>query len=165
MTTKYEDELQDIEHRMRLLKAGKKSKVHPAEIEHHDIQRAREQEREERTKTLPEILCRWHGEPKKWEVVSFEAEIGGQSYVLEIDPYEEVEGRKRLRPKLVKLGYKAFAEDWALWKWHTARGSEIDEVTDTYILDCEPPKFVWAEVAAETPRRGRPPKFVTADAH
>jgi hypothetical protein len=155
VTTKHEGELQDIERRLSLLRAGKKSQVHPSEIAHLEIQRERGRERDERTKALGgEIRCRWvTGEPKKWESATVEVEIGEKSYLLEIEPYEESDGKQKLRAKLVKLGYQGFAESWALWKWHTQRGSELDEATDTYILDCKAPAFVW-----ELPRAKPGPK-------
>lgn len=153
--TKYEDELQDIEHRMALVRMGKKSKVHPAEIEHLQTQRERERQREHMTKLMPEIHLRWHAVPKKWEPVTLEAEIGDQSYILEVEPYEEYEGKTRLKPKLVKLGFQKYAEDWALWKWHIARGSEVNDLTGEFILDCDAPALVWGDLPA---KRGPKPK-------
>lgn len=153
--TKHEQELRKVEEKIRL---GKK--VETAEVEHLHRQREIERERAERTKRLPTITLQWmDGEPKKWEGASCVAEIGGQNYMLEIAPFEEHDGKQRLRPKLVKLGYQGYAQDWAMWKWHTARGSEVDDATGEYILDCDAPEIVWQEtVEPEPKKRGRPRK-------
>jgi hypothetical protein len=160
MTTRHEAELREIERMMR--NPGKSEKVTPAMMEHVRVQRQAEKDRDARTRTLgTEINLSWaEGEPKKWDNALAVVEIGGQMRAFMVEPHEEVDGKTRLKPKIVTRGYKGLVEDWALWKWHTDRGSEVDD-NGHYILDCEPPTFVWAEVkapepVAEKPARAKP---------
>lgn len=140
MTTKHEGMLQDIERR---LKSPKAQEVHPAERKHLEIQRQLERERDERTEAIGrEIKLQWVEEPKKWEQATVIVTIGGKDRMFVVDPYEWVEGTQRLKPRVVAQGYAKTAEDWALWKWHIDRGSEVDD-TDRFIVDCKVPKFVW----------------------
>lgn len=150
MTTRYEADLQEIEARLRRPMKGKE--VSLAEKKHLETQRQREREREERTQHLTTISLRWvDGEPKKWEDAQAEVTIGDKTRLFTVEPYEERDGKQRLKPKIVQQGYQKAVEDWAMWKWHSDRGSEVDD-TDNYILDCKAPAFVWAEPLV-APRR------------
>jgi len=42
--------------------------------------------------------------------------------------------------------YKGIAEKWAMWKWHTQRGTPVDE-RDKYLTEpnFQPPRLEWAE--------------------
>lgn len=159
-----EEAVLDIERRLRSPVLA--AKVQRAEKEHAIEQRRREKLRAELTQALAgDIHCQWlDGEPVKWEIgrasVTFS---NGATDVLEVDPYEEVDGKRRLKSDVVRNGYQAVVEGWALWKWNTARGAEIDE-RDQYIFDVEPPAFVWDEPiqTPATPKRGRPRKVEAA---
>lgn len=148
MTTRYENELRDIE-RMRD-RPNKGEQVTPAMLEHVKTQRRWEKARDERTELLGrEIKLSWaEGEPKKWDNALAIVEIGKLVRAYMVEPHEEVDGKTRLKPKMVTRGYKGMVEDWALWKWHTDRGSEVDDAGN-YIVDCELPAFVWAPVKEE----------------
>lgn len=154
MTTRHENELREIERMMR--NPGKSEKVTPAMMEHVRVQRQLERDRDERTAQLGRVInLSWaEGEPKKWDNALAVVEIGNQTRAFMVEPYEEIEGKQRLKPRIVTRGYKGLVEDWALWKWHTDRGSECDD-NGHYILDCEPPTFVWAKIEASEPE---PPK-------
>ena len=150
MTTRYEAELQEIERKLRTPSLA--VKVGAAEREHLRIQRERERLREE---LLPqvgnEIRCQWlDGEPKKWEPARASISFGGTSDVFDVNPYETVDGKERLRSDVVRNGYEKVVEAWALWKWNTARCAEVDD-SDRYIMDVDPPVFVWEE--AVKPKR------------
>jgi len=160
MTTRYEAELQEIEGRMR----NPAKKIHQGEIAHVQEQRERERLRAQRTKELgPEITCQWlDGEPVYGKEATARVLIGGKSNAYTVEPHIYEQGANgsvpKPSPQLAKYGYDGLVEQWALWKWHIARGSEIDE-HDRFILDCEPPKFVWLEaIQVEKPKRGRPKK-------
>jgi hypothetical protein len=167
MTTRYEAELQDVE--MKLRNPVKSQKVTKAEKTHVKVQRTRERDRDERTAALGSVItCRWvDSHPVKWEVATAEVEIGGRSDLVTIDPYHDIEGKPKLRGEIVRDGYQGAVEKWALWKWHIARGSEVDDA-DNFILDCQPPAFTWLEPIAppkradaeevEAPRRKPGPK-------
>lgn len=144
MTTRYEKELSDIEKRVRY--PGKGEIVKPAELEHLNEQRGREKQRDARTKELGNvILMSWAEEPKKWEDAICVALIGDKECICNVQPYETVQGERRLKAAIVvKDGYQKMAEKWALWKWHTFRGSEVDD-TDKYIVDCPLPTFEWSK--------------------
>ena len=161
MTTRFEAELQEIEAKLR--NPSKASQITASLREHVKIQRERERARDERTKALGrEIVCVWvTGEPKRWEEATAQIELGGRTNAVTITPYKKVDGEMKLDPKLVRLGYDGFVEDWAMWKWHQARGSEVND-NDQFILDCEAPEFVWQEAIEATPKpkRGRPAKVV-----
>lgn len=140
MTTKHETLLQDIERR---LKSVKSAEVHPAERTHLETQRRIERERDERTAKLgTEIKLEWVDQPKKWEPATCIVTIGAQDRMFVADPHEWVEGTQRLKPRFVAQGYAKMVEEWAIWKWHSDRGSEIDD-TDRFIVDCKLPKMVW----------------------
>lgn len=151
--TRHEAELREIE-RLRD-RPSKGEKVTPAMLEHLRLQRKFEKDRQTRTQELgPVIKLSWvEGEPKKWDSAIAQVVIGGVTRAVVIEPYEEVDGKQRLKPKIVTKGYSGMAEAWALWKWHCDRGSEVDDA-DNYILDCDPPKFEWEVVV----KRGRPAK-------
>lgn len=156
--TRYEAELREIE-RLRD-RPSKGEKVTPAMLDHLKQQRQREKDRATRTQSLgPVIHLSWvEGEPKKWEPALAQVTIGGVTRAFMVEPYEEIDDKQRLKPKMVSRGYKGMVEHWALWKWHSDRGSEIDDA-DNFILDCEPPKFEWV---VEPKRVGRPPKELAA---
>lgn len=156
MTTRYEAELQDVESKLR--NPVKSQKVSEAEKTHVKVQRQRERERDERTEALgPVITCRWvDAKPSKWDAATAEVEIGGRSDLVTIDPYHEIDGKMRLRGEIVRDGYQGAVEKWALWKWHIARGSEVDDA-DNFILDCKAPEFTWLE-PLEAPKRKPGPK-------
>lgn len=97
-------------------------------------------------KVSPEIVCRWiDGEPVQGHPATLEAVIDGETKQYLIEPHQPVYGGD-LRPRPVSV-YKKMAEDWMLWKWHTARGTPVD--TDareaTYLVEpgFEPPRFLW----------------------
>lgn len=149
MTTRYEHELQDIEHRLKV--PIKSAKVSPGEKIHLEEQRRREKLRMQLTREIGQtITCEWldkdqlddKGQPKKWEVARASVTFGKITDIVDIDPWEEVEGKRRLKSAIVKEGYVPSVEKWALWKWNTARGAESDD-HDRYIMDCDPPVFEW----------------------
>lgn len=164
MTTRYEADLSEIEARLKRPMKGKE--VSPAEKKHLEIQRQREKDRDARTQALgTEIHLSWpEGEPKKWDLAIASVKIGENTRVYEVDPYEERDGKQRLKPKIVTQGYRGLVEAWALWKWHSDRGSEVDD-SDNFILDCAAPKMVWTvEEVVVKPKLGRPPREVQAPA-
>lgn len=151
MTTRLEADLRDIEDRIARPKKGQL--VTPNEVEHVRIQREREKARDARTKDIGKVIkCSWvdtplddKGEPVKYETASAIVEIGGNSLMHLITPRKEIEGKERLDPALVNLGYRGVVQKWATWKWHILRGSEVDDA-DNFVLDCDPPKFEWASL-------------------
>lgn len=158
MTTRFEMELAQLERDMR----NPAKKVTEALKQHVLEQRRREKLRDQLTKELGgEITCAWTEgeEPKKWDVATATIDFpNGYHNALTIEPYREVEGKMRLDPKLARLGYRRFVQEWALWKWHTQRGTEVDE-QDNYVVDCELPKFRWEEAPKKV---GRPRKAEVA---
>lgn len=152
MTTRYEAEVADIE-RMTL-RPRKGEQVTKAMIEYAKVTRQREKERIARTKELGDTIgLAWaDGDPKKWDNAIAMVTIGGVTRAYEVEPYEERDGKTRLKPKVISKGYKGMVEGWALWKWHSDRGSEIDDA-DNFILDCDPPKFVWEVVEVKTRKK------------
>jgi hypothetical protein len=162
MTTRFESELQEIERKVRSPRKG--SKVEANELRHLETQRAWERQRDELTAKLGKtITLQWvDGEPKKWENCMARVTIGENTRVYEVMPYELIpggDGAKRLKPRIItggekqKDGYKQLVEDWALWKWHSDRGSEVDD-TGKFVLDCEAPKFEWEQpIAPVAPTR------------
>lgn len=98
-----------------------------------------------------EIEMKWQdGEPANGDVAVCQAIIGGETWEHIIEP-EWMDGDKPRR-RLAK-DYKGMAEKWALWRWHTIRGTPVTE-RDAYLLEpnFEPPTFVWKR------NPGRPPK-------
>lgn len=146
MTTRYEAVVQEIEHRMAHPSGGKK--VHPAEVIYRNTIRQQEKDRDARTAKLGKtITIQWmDGEPERWNPADAIVTIGEQDRIYTVEPMETVDGKDRVKRELVNLGYRGVVEKWALWKWHTDRGAEIDD-NDAYILDCELPKFVWKAAA------------------
>ena len=69
-------------------------------------------------------------------------------------------------PLVKQYGFNGAAEQWALWKWHTARGTPVDEHTGRVLPepDFVAPKFEWAAADVEPvkPTRGRPRLNATA---
>lgn len=101
-------------------------------------------------KVSPEIVCRWvEGEPVQGHPATLEAVIDGETKHYLIEPNYPVYGGD-FRPRPVST-YKKLAEDWMLWKWHTARGTPVD--TDareaTYLVEpgFQPPAFLWENEA------------------
>lgn len=120
-------------------------------------------------KAIPHTInCAFLGPVVKGEEVDVEVQIGDAVLRHTVGRLVRVEqgGDPVLEPDCKRLGYKGAVEKWALWKWHTHRGTPVDE-RDNYQLepDFEPPTFVWEETptvaapAEEAPkRRGRKPK-------
>jgi len=144
MATLHEADLRDIE--ARISRPGKGTKVTEGERNHLREQREREQQRAERTQRLGgKIICSWaEGEPEKWKPAIAMVQIGPQyTNAFTVEPYEPViDGPPKLKMNIVRHGYKRLVEDWALWKWHTLRGSELD-TEGNYVMDCDPPEFQW----------------------
>lgn len=149
LTTRLEPELREIEDRLKSPRKGQI--VTPNEMNHVRIQREREKKRDAVTKELGRVIkCSWvdtelneKGLPVQWEIASAIVEIGPHQKIYTVLPKKEIDGKERLDPRLVSDGYKATVEKWAIWKWHTLRGSEVDDA-DHYIADCDLPKFEWA---------------------
>lgn len=159
MTTRHEAELRDIE-RM-LSRPTKGEKVTEGMMKFVAVERQKEKDRAARTAEIGnEIKLAWaEGEPEKWNTALAQVTIGSVTRAVEIDPHEERDGKLRLKPAIIAKGYRGLVEAWALWKWHSDRGSEIDDA-DKFILDCEAPKMVWEE--AEVKRGPGRPKAVAA---
>ncbi len=112
-----------------------------------------------------EVLCRFTDpEPAKGEQKEVDVEVTIDGNVLRYGVGGQVrsdqEGRMVFDPNVKRLGYRGAVEKWALWKWHTARGTPVDE-RDNYQPepDYQPPKFVWGESPAKL---GRPRKELAA---
>lgn len=145
MTTRYEDQLAQIEADLR--NPTKAGKVHPALKEHVRIQREREKLRIKLTKEIgTDIKMCWvEGKPQRWQSAMVQVVIGKKTYAHVVEPYEMIQGEQKLKSRIVQMGYEGMAQEWATWKWHTQRAAECDD-NGHYILDCDPPEFVWEEV-------------------
>lgn len=118
------------------------------------------------------INCRWLAPIVKGEEAEVEVNISG--VVLHHSVGQQVrldqDGHWGQHLDIKRYGYKGAVEKWALWKWHTARGTPVDE-RDNYFTEpgYEAPTFVWepepvAEPVVETAKRGRPAKVSAANA-
>lgn len=157
MSTRHEAELQEIEGMMR--DPRKAGKVTDAMRTHVSVQRERERERAQRTRELGDQihLCWADGkEPEKWEEALAQVTFGNETRAYLVQPYEEVDGRLKLKSRIVAKGYRKMVEEWALWKWHVCRGSEVDDA-DNFVVDCKLPEMVW-DVAEVKRGPGRPKK-------
>lgn len=114
------------------------------------------------------INCAFLGPVVKGEEVDVEVQIGDEvlRHVVGRKVRVEAGGDLILEPDVKRLGYKGAVEKWATWKWHTLRGTPVDE-RDNYHLEPDflAPKFVWevtptTEASAEEApkKRGRPKK-------
>ena len=126
-------------------------------------------------KQMPaEIHIRWvseyldnFGNPVQGRDATAEVSFGDykDEYVIEAE-YQYYDKMVRRKVK----DYAPMAEAWCMWKWHTQRGTPVDE-HDKYLLEpgFKAPLIVWdkalfaqpePEPAQEAPKRkrGRPPK-------
>lgn len=99
-------------------------------------------------KVDPVIKLRWEeGEPQPGMVAVVEVIIDGKPDSLIIEPeYQDMDRMVKRRLK----EYVPLAESWALWKWHTTRGTPVNEFNG-YLT--EPgfvkPEFVWEKPAEQ----------------
>src|SRR2546422_163721 len=112
MTTRYEAEVSEIER--AIARPQKGQKITEAMTNFVKVTRQREKERDARTKELgPEIKLAWaEGEPKKWDNAIAMVTIGGKTRAYEVEPYEEKDGKQKLKSKIISRGYRGMAEDW-----------------------------------------------------
>ena len=90
------------------------------------------------------IPMHWaEGEPKNGDVSTVRCIVAGNIKEWVIEPEQDrVDGARNAR-RLAK-DYKGLAEKWALWKWHTARGTPCDD-RGKYLLepDYKAPSYDW----------------------
>lgn len=95
------------------------------------------------------ILCRWISPPVKGQEADVEVTIGKETFRHSVGAEVRLDqdGRMGQHPDIKRYGYQGAVEKWALWKWHTARATPVDE-RDKYQVEpgFEPPKFEWEAV-------------------
>ena len=119
------------------------------------------------------VSLRWlDGEPTGRQEADAEVVINGRIDRVTVGETRKTIDGEVFDPEVRRYGYRGAVERWALWKWHTARGTPLNERGEKYEL--EPgfagPSYEWTEPDAIKvegtltlpKRRGRPPKVAQA---
>lgn len=103
-----------------------------------------------RVKAGAEIGLRWVLPPVDGEAADAQITVGDEEMEYTVEPiYRTMDGEHKRRTK----DYAKQVEKWALWKWHTMRGTPVSD-RDVYLTEpgFAEPAFVWLD-AVPVPKR------------